>query len=178
MPQQGLEHLCRSAPDDLGFCAPRPAFGSCQIHPGEDTYLMGRRRRCSRKRTRTPSGIWGLQEWRSSICLRWQPRRVLRGRPASVWPIDQWLFARAGESRWRFYAHSPCVRRAVSLCWCCAARHCPSPALPFLRPSLPARRESVSHGIVHFRSCVTVTVTVTVTATHRDTHTGSQWHTV
>ena len=27
LPSQGLEHLCRSAPDDLGFCAPRPCSG-------------------------------------------------------------------------------------------------------------------------------------------------------
>ena len=27
VPSQGLDHLCRSAPDDLGFCAPRPCSG-------------------------------------------------------------------------------------------------------------------------------------------------------
>jgi hypothetical protein len=47
--------MLRATPQ-LSSALPRPAFGSCQIHPA-DTYLMGRRRRCSRKRTRTPSGV-------------------------------------------------------------------------------------------------------------------------
>ena len=47
--------MLRATPQ-FSSALPRPAFGSCQIHLA-DTYLMGRRRRCSRKRTRTPSGV-------------------------------------------------------------------------------------------------------------------------
>jgi hypothetical protein len=47
--------MLRTTPQ-LSSALPRPAFGSCQIHPA-DTYLMGRRSRCSQKCTHTPSGV-------------------------------------------------------------------------------------------------------------------------
>ena len=62
--------MLRATPQ-LSSALPRPAFGSCQIHPA-DTYLMGRRRKCSRKRTRTPSGVCSVDR-----NIRAAPARIM-----------------------------------------------------------------------------------------------------
>jgi hypothetical protein len=56
---------------------PRPAFGSCPIHPA-DTYLMGRCRRCSRKRTRTTSGVCSAER-----NIHASPARIMIDRQSS-----------------------------------------------------------------------------------------------
>ena len=85
--------MLRATPQ-LSSALPRPAFGSCQIHPA-DTYLMGRRRRCSRKRTHTPSGVCSAD-------------RNIRAAPARIM-ID-------GQSSQRYVPAAPSSGLAFTAC--------------------------------------------------------------